>query len=74
MSRPIYLDYAATTPVDPRVAERMSRCLLTNGAFGNPSSSSHVFGWEADELVEIARQEVADFARAYPVPGITDGG
>ncbi len=60
MSRPIYLDYAATTPVDPRVAERMSRCLLTNGAFGNPASRSHVYGWEAEELVEAARQEVAD--------------
>ena len=60
MSRPIYLDYAATTPVDPRVAERMSRCLLTIGAFGNPASRSHVYGWEAEELVEAARQEVAD--------------
>ena len=60
MSRPIYLDYAATTPVDPRVAERMSRCLLTNGAFGNPASRSHVYGWEAEELVEATRQEVAD--------------
>ena len=66
MSRPIYLDYAATTPVDPRVAERMSRCLLTNGAFGNPSSRSHVYGWEADELVEIARQEVAELLNCDP--------
>ncbi len=66
MTRPVYLDYAATTPVDPRVAERMSRCLLTNGVFGNPSSRSHVFGWEADELVEIARQEVADLLNCDP--------
>ena len=49
MKRPIYLDYASTTPVDPRVAERMMQFLTVDGAFGNPASRSHAFGWEAEE-------------------------
>lgn len=57
---PIYFDYAATTPVDPRVAQKMSECLLAEGVFGNPASRSHQFGWEAEEAVEIARRQVAD--------------
>jgi cysteine desulfurase len=57
---PIYFDYAATTPVDPRVAQKMSECLLAEGTFGNPASRSHQFGWEAEEAVEIARRQVAD--------------
>lgn len=57
---PIYFDYAATTPVDPRVAQKMSECLLAEGVFGNPASRSHQFGWEAEEAVEIARRHVAD--------------
>lgn len=57
--RPIYLDYAATTPVDERVAERMVGCLTRDGLFGNPASRSHVYGWEAEEAVEEARVETA---------------
>jgi cysteine desulfurase len=66
MRTPIYLDYSATTPVDPRVAQRMSECLLTEGKFGNPASHSHVFGWEAEEAVEEARRQVADLIGADP--------
>ncbi|MCV5755288.1 aminotransferase class V-fold PLP-dependent enzyme, partial [Escherichia coli] len=56
MKLPIYLDYSATTPVDPRVAQKMSECLLMDGNFGNPASRSHVFGWKAEEAVENARR------------------
>ncbi len=62
----VYLDYSATTPVDPRVAERMGACLLNDGAFGNPASRSHVYGWEAEELVEEARTQVARLFDADP--------
>jgi len=48
MRLPIYLDYSATTPVDVRVAEKMSRYLTIDGIFGNPASRSHVFGWQAE--------------------------
>lgn len=61
------MDYAATTPVDPRVAHRMSSCLMMDGNFGNPASSSHVFGWEAEELVEKARVELANLIGADPL-------
>lgn len=64
MKTPIYLDYAATTPVDPRVAEKMMGCLTSEGNFGNPASRSHVFGWEAEEAVENARIQVADLIGA----------
>jgi cysteine desulfurase len=60
MQLPIYLDYAATTPVDPRVAEAMSRCLCADGVFANPASRSHIYGWQAEEQVELARRHVAD--------------
>ncbi|MBQ0799760.1 MAG: IscS subfamily cysteine desulfurase [Porticoccaceae bacterium] len=66
MKLPIYLDYAATTPVDPRVAERMVECLTHEGNFGNPASRSHSFGWQAEAAVEQARQQVADLINADP--------
>lgn len=62
----IYLDYAATTPVDPRVAERMIECLLPAGAHGNPSSAGHEFGRRARALVEQARMQVATSIGARP--------
>ena len=61
---PIYLDYSATTPVDPRVAEKMCSYLTPQGLFGNPASRSHVFGWQADEAVEEARRNVAALVNA----------
>lgn len=66
MKQPVYLDYAATTPVDPRVAEVMMGCLTRDGVFGNPASRSHVYGWQAEEMVEIARRQVADLIGADP--------
>jgi cysteine desulfurase len=63
---PIYLDYAATTPVDVRVAERMAAHLTLDGCFGNPASRSHRYGWDADEAVEAARGEVADLLACDP--------
>lgn len=66
MQKVIYLDYAATTPVDPRVAQKMSDCLLVEGNFGNPASRSHVYGWRAEEAVEEARAQVARLLNADP--------
>ncbi len=66
MKTPIYLDYAATTPVDPRVAGKMVECLTMEGTYGNPASRSHVFGWEAEEAVENARAQVAALIGADP--------
>ena len=63
---PIYFDYAATTPVDPRVVQAMTTCLSMEGNFGNPASRSHVFGWKAEEAVEQARQHVADLVGCDP--------
>lgn len=64
--RPIYLDYAATTPVDPRVAEAMIECLRPDGAHGNPSSVGHDYGRRARALVEKARAQVAASIGARP--------
>ncbi|UJS26617.1 IscS subfamily cysteine desulfurase [Thiothrix winogradskyi] len=64
MKMPIYFDYAATTPVDPRVAERMMQYLTPTGMFGNPASKSHAFGWAAEEAVEQARHDVAALINA----------
>jgi cysteine desulfurase len=61
---PIYLDYSATTPVDPRVAKEMIPYLTEK--FGNPASRSHSFGWQADEAVERAREQVAALVNADP--------
>ncbi len=66
MNSLIYMDYSATTPVDPRVAELMCACLTPDGKFGNPASRSHQFGWDADEAVENARVEVAKLLNANP--------
>lgn len=63
-NRPIYLDYSATTPVDPRVVEKMIPWLYES--FGNPASRSHAFGWEAEDAVEKAREEVAKLVNADP--------
>lgn len=78
MKTPIYLDYAATTPVDERVAAAMVECLTTKGKFGNPASRSHQFGWEAEEAVEQARADVAALINADPreivwTSGATEG-
>ncbi|MBK3756509.1 IscS subfamily cysteine desulfurase [Stutzerimonas frequens] len=66
MKLPIYLDYSATTPVDPRVAAKMIECLTNEGNFGNPASRSHAFGWKAEEAVENARRQVAELVNADP--------
>ena len=66
MNQVVYLDYAATTPVDPRVAEKMQACLLPDGTFGNPASRSHYYGWQAEEAVEEARAQVARLINADP--------
>mgnify|MGYP006168516829 FL=1 len=63
-NRPLYFDYAATTPVDERVIQVMVECLGFNGNFGNPASSSHAFGQQAKRSVELARQQVADLVGA----------
>ena len=52
MKLPIYLDYASTTPADPRVVKKMQDCLSLDGNFGNPASRSHAFGWKAEEALK----------------------
>ncbi len=63
---PLYFDYAATTPVDPQVAEAMARCLTLEGNFANPASRSHKYGWQAEQAVENARRQLADCIQADP--------
>ena len=66
MNHPIYMDYAATTPIDGRVAKLMSRYMDIEGVFGNPASRTHEFGWQAEEAVENARVQVAKVLNADP--------
>jgi len=66
LNPPAYLDYASTTPVDPRVAAAMARCLTADGVFGNPSSTGHVYGAEAQAAVEAARAQTAAAVGAEP--------
>ncbi len=66
MQKTVYLDYAATTPAAPEVIDAMQECLGLEGRFGNPASRSHVFGWQAEERVEHARQQVAQLIHADP--------
>ena len=66
MQYPIYLDYSSTTPVDPRVSEKMIECLTIEGNYGNPASRSHMLGWKAEEVVETARRQVADLLNCDP--------
>src|SRR5476649_920495 len=76
MKYPIYLDYSATTPVDPRVAAKMIPFLTEH--FGNPASRSHAYGWKTEEAVEEARGHVAALLGADPreivwTSGATEG-
>lgn len=66
MKLPIYLDYSATTPADPRVATKMMQFLTMDGTFGNPASRSHRFGWQSEEAVDIARNQIAELVGADP--------
>jgi len=74
MKLPIYLDYAATTPVDPQVAEQMMQYLTLEGHFGNPASLSHAFGKSARDAVEYARGQVAAILNAEPTEIIWTSG
>jgi cysteine desulfurase len=74
MTRPVYLDHAATTPVDARVAAAMARCLTLDGEFGNPASASHDYGATAGALVETARTQVARCVGAAPAEVIWTSG
>ena len=63
---PIYLDYASTTPIDKRVADKMFEYMTTDGMYGNPASRSHSFGWDADDAVSKSRKHIADLINADP--------
>ena len=66
MQQPTYLDYMATTPVDPRVINAMMACLGQGGAFGNPASVTHSYGFQAQEKIDRARMQVATAVQAHP--------
>ncbi|MNY93390.1 Cysteine desulfurase [compost metagenome] len=66
MSRLIYLDYAATTPILPEISQAMIRCLSVDGDFGNPASQSHHYGWDAAKNITTSRKHVADLIHAKP--------
>ncbi|MFV1996914.1 MAG: IscS subfamily cysteine desulfurase [Acidiferrobacterales bacterium] len=66
MKKPIYFDYSATTPVDPRVTRTMMEYMMPDGEFGNPASRSHAYGWNAEAAVEQARNNVANLIGADP--------
>lgn len=66
MKQPVYCDYAATTPMDPRVADVLNKALTLDGDFGNPASTSHIYGQRAKTLVETARAQVASEINASP--------
>ena len=74
MLKPVYLDHAATTPVDPRVAAAMAQCLTVEGEFGNPASASHAYGDAAGALVETARAQVAACVGAAPAEVVWTSG
>ena len=66
IKKPIYLDYASTTPIDKRVADKMFEYMTMDGMYGNPASRSHSFGWDADEAVSQSRKHIADLINADP--------
>tara|TARA_B100000035_G_scaffold209855_1_gene179534 strand:+ start:511 stop:1734 length:1224 start_codon:yes stop_codon:yes gene_type:complete len=66
MKTPIYLDYASTTPIDKRVADKMLEYMTMDGMYGNPASRSHSFGWDADAAVSESRKHIADLINADP--------
>ncbi|MEX2475167.1 IscS subfamily cysteine desulfurase [Marinobacter sp.] len=66
MKKPVYMDYAATTPVDPAVADEMAKYLTIDSVFGNPASRTHAYGWQAEAAVENARRQVAGLIHADP--------
>lgn len=65
-NKSIYLDYSATTPVDPRVAKKMMDYLTNDGIYGNPASRSHSYGWAAEQAVENARNQIAELVNCDP--------
>ncbi len=74
LSNAVYLDYAAATPLDPRVIQAMTDCLGLQGTFANPSSKDHAYGWQAAEAVENARSQVAELVGCSPLELIFTSG